>query len=785
MIASPAERAAAADAAASSRAWTKSPSRHTDFECSSSSLAFSSSSAPARALERVERAARELGGVLEREPLGGVVGGHDGVLDRAHDRVRSGRGEVARERGEPGIDAVGVAHGDRVADAAVQARAARLGQAVLERRAQQRVGERVLARAPARLDQQPGLDGRVEHVEQRPLVDVDDVLEQLELEVAADQRRGAEHGLGLVGQPRDAAGDHVAQPRRDAVADARRALDGQAALGQVAGELLDEERVAVRLGADRGGLGRAVEQLGDLVLREPLEVQARQRALALEVGERLQQRMARPELVVAVGADEQHGAELRRARQRAQEKEGAAIGPVQVVDDEQQRSGPGEPPGGRDDAGEEAAAVGLGIALDRVRQVGHAVAQLRQQAREVGPVGAEDGGQVGVRDALDVTAEQLDPGPEREQLLLVAAAVEDGEAGRPRGPAPRRARSCRCRPRPRAAPARVCRLRSRAAPRAAARAGPRGRPARPRPPPPRAGRAARRARAGGAPPVRGRVRPHCAAAARAAPSARGRATRRARRAAARARPRTRAAPGRRCRVRAGPPSARRARTRGTAPPRRRRGRPARPRPTRRGRAAGRSARSPRAPRRACRRARAGIDRSRSPRAPGAARARRSRAPPAPAPSRRARRCGRSPRVRSRRRRARPPSRSRRRRAGRAAARCGRRCGRARAPCAVATAAATAARRSRRDRRARAPRSARRGARDGPGSAPGRRTAAVPGGRAAHPRGARRPIPPPAVRRAGSESLSPLGRVCTRIGSCATPAAIRTQGGCKALQRRCS
>jgi hypothetical protein len=104
---------------------------------------------------------------------------------------------------------------DRLADAAVQARPPRRRELGFERRAQQRVGEGVAPRSAGQLDDERGAHGRVEDVQQLVFAGVDDALEQVEVEVATDQRGDAEHPPGGLGQAGDAPADDVAHAPRD------------------------------------------------------------------------------------------------------------------------------------------------------------------------------------------------------------------------------------------------------------------------------------------------------------------------------------------------------------------------------------------------------------------------------------------------------------------------------------------------------------------------------------------------------------------------------------------
>ena len=471
--------------------------------------------------------------------------------------------------------------------------------------------ERVAPGRAGDLHQDARAHGRVEQIEQVVLGHVDDPLEQAQVEVAADQRGHPQHGAAVAREPRDPAHDHVAQPGAHA----------HPGLVAVADELLDEERVAVRLLAQlAGGVRRRAGELGHLGGVEAAQRDPRERPVALEVGEDLGQRVVLVELGVAVGAEQQRGAEARRAHEVAAEQQRGAVGPVQVVDDRQHRAAAGQALDERDDRGVEVAQLALGVARTGRGEPRHAPAQLRQQAGELRPFGAQQGGQLRVGDAGQRAAQHLDPGPEREQLVLVAAPVEDGEV-------PRRVRHLGDQPRL-ADPALAGdeddgRFARAGAPELRLQPGERLAPADERCLQRR--RQAIRQR-------RPRRRPWAsprAAVAGGGTAGAGRASPRAPRAAACARPRTPAARRRRCRGPAAPRSGPRARTRGTAPPRPPRGRPARRAGAARRRSARRWWRSLPAARSAGPRARCASRRSSAPRGPAAARRRRSPAPRSP------------------------------------------------------------------------------------------------------------------------------------------------------------
>ena len=145
-----------------------------------------------------DRAVQQPGRLVVGEPGVGLRGGALGVGDGAVGRPRAGGAEVPRQLREPRVRPRAVELLDRLADAQVQPRPPGRRQLGLERRAQQGVGERVAAGRARDLREQRAAHRGVEHVEQLVLGQAGDPLEQLEVEVAADQRGDAEHAAGVL-----------------------------------------------------------------------------------------------------------------------------------------------------------------------------------------------------------------------------------------------------------------------------------------------------------------------------------------------------------------------------------------------------------------------------------------------------------------------------------------------------------------------------------------------------------------------------------------------------------
>ena len=231
-------------------------------------------------------------------------------------------------------------------------------------------------------------------------------------------RRGhAQHAARVVGQRLEAQVEDVAQVRRQRPG--RRVGRRQ--------QLLGEEGVA--LGArvqasDQAGLGGGAEDaghlLGELGLGERRHLEALHDVAALLLGEERAQRVLAVQLVAAVGAHDQQALVAQSPQQRGEELEGGAVGPVDVLDGEQQRRLGGEAIQERSQQPEEPClgdgVAGAGDAL--VALVGRAAdAQLGQQPREI------DGRR----------ADQLLEGRRRELAGEAAQGRGDRRVGQPVG----------------------------------------------------------------------------------------------------------------------------------------------------------------------------------------------------------------------------------------------------------------------------------------------------------------------------------------------------------------
>ena len=116
----------------------------------------------------------------------------------------------------------------------------------------------------------------------------------------------------------------------------------------------------------------------------PGDLQLAHQPLVAQPGQRRLKALARV-LAGPVGAEDPQPRGLGRARQMAQQQQRRAVGPVQVVEHEQQRAAGrdlAEQPG---DGLEQAVAVGLRIAGLGRPELGQPAAELGDQPRQLGP----------------------------------------------------------------------------------------------------------------------------------------------------------------------------------------------------------------------------------------------------------------------------------------------------------------------------------------------------------------------------------------------------------------
>jgi hypothetical protein len=179
--------------------------------------------------------------------------------------------------------------------------------------------------------------------------------ERLEIELPPEDRRQAQRLLGGRGQPADARLDGHA----DALGDAQlRQAGGLPAAGLVLqaavvhqrlAHFFDKEGVALSLAVDqrhefvlrRAGEHR-LQHFGGLGARQAGELEALAQALAVELVQQVAQGERFAQLHLAVGQRQQQAQLGEVARQAARQGQGAAIGPMHVLQDDEQRGAAGE-----------------------------------------------------------------------------------------------------------------------------------------------------------------------------------------------------------------------------------------------------------------------------------------------------------------------------------------------------------------------------------------------------------------------------------------------------------
>jgi hypothetical protein len=233
-------------------------------------------------------------------------------------------------------------------------------------------------------------------------------------------------------------GRHVLHPGDDGVAQLWR--HGRLGiLGEGRGQLLDEQGVPVgalddagrQLGARRGGQQRT-EQLGDIAGAEALEREL-ERAPPPQLGGQSPQRVAGRHVVAAVGGDQQDGQRAGVGGEQRHEIERGPVGPVQVLDDENERPRGHEP---LDDGEQQLEqprlperAAGAAAAGGRRYRLPPGVEQRPQGSQRGGPV---VGGQVAGERAQDVEQGRVG----RPALLQVEALPDEHPRPSPPGVRP-------------------------------------------------------------------------------------------------------------------------------------------------------------------------------------------------------------------------------------------------------------------------------------------------------------------------------------------------------------
>ncbi len=194
---------------------------------------------------------------------------------------------------------------------------------------------------PAGRDQDPAVDDLAERLAHDGRAELRDRGEQVVIDPGPRRRGDAEDLLALLGDGRHPRQDHVAEPRRQL---AVRRLPGG---GE---DLLGVERVPVGPGPDpvdevRGRRDSQLvgQQARQFVAIESPEVDPVDPLGALELGDIGRHDVARVELVGPQGGDDQDAGIAQVPGQEREQVAGRRVGPLDVLDDQDQRRDPGEP----------------------------------------------------------------------------------------------------------------------------------------------------------------------------------------------------------------------------------------------------------------------------------------------------------------------------------------------------------------------------------------------------------------------------------------------------------
>ena len=343
---------------------------------------------------------------------------------------------------------------------AVQQGPARGADALVEGALDQRVGEGVPTRTVERLTDEGDRGCTLQRVQEVVGRGVGGGQQDVEVEVPADD--GGERQVGCRGspQPDDTGVDDLTDARREAGLPhvgrghpAPRAVVAQRAdLEQVAGDLADEERVAVRLLVHGAGQGDALvvhgtpgdgdhhrDHLGRL---EPRQVDAPPPVEATQRAQGLHQLVGRGQFAVPERPHhgQSHGAVV--GRQVAQQLHAAVVGPLQVVEDQHHGPVAGQSRQQSHHGGEQLEPLGVRVDGPHRREPRQAAGELGDECGELRAAVVDQGAQLVLRCVPYVVPERL--GEELvggAQVLLAVArqdarAVVEGPAGHARGPRP-------------------------------------------------------------------------------------------------------------------------------------------------------------------------------------------------------------------------------------------------------------------------------------------------------------------------------------------------------------
>ena len=271
----------------------------------------------------------------------------------------------------------------------------------------------------------------LEQVEGDVVVVACDLGEEIEVEVTTDDRADGEQPGRAVGKPGDPSPDHLLDALGDAEGLERERIAGRARLVHVGADLLDEERVSRGLAADavheldrRLQCAGRLDQLTDLVLAQARQRELVRQPLVAHVGERGGEGMVLAHLSGAVGPQYQQRRRRRAPREMAHERDGGTVGPVKVVEDEQQRRALGETREHRVHRLEHQIALGVGLRVHGLGEIGELERDVGHESREQGSTAHDLGAHLRWLAVPHHVLDGLDERLIRDDVLLVAAPVQ-------------------------------------------------------------------------------------------------------------------------------------------------------------------------------------------------------------------------------------------------------------------------------------------------------------------------------------------------------------------------
>ncbi len=371
---------------------------------------------------------------VAREPRERSVSRRQRVAHRLGLRARHrGLTEVMGE----GVEVVGPANLERFGHRAMQAHSTARAELVVQRRTDERVRE------PPAIDlhlvEQAGFNRRGHRGEHLVLALAARPHDDVEIELASDDRRHSQHLVRHRAEAAEAPADHVTHALgnadavdRDVDGPSAVALEQGARLREVSEHLDDEERIALGFVADRAGelealgprlvAGVLPEEVDDILGREAVQRAALRSIETAEVRQRVGQRVAPLDIGVAVRADDEHPHRSLRPHDVVQEQQGRPSRPMHVVEHEKDGALVARRREPVHDRVEHPIALGLRIGSCGRRDVGRQHRKVGHEARELAPAAAEEHRQaVGIH-AVDDEAQRLDEGLVGDAQLLLAPA---------------------------------------------------------------------------------------------------------------------------------------------------------------------------------------------------------------------------------------------------------------------------------------------------------------------------------------------------------------------------